>query len=256
MLRNHKYEKNKEYLRLDKLSSQLREEFRNPKLIPLTEKIQIGWDVSLELTSNISRKDEAPILNEVMTILRLNEPIYMKNVKWLKYIRRIGHSFTKYVDDATYYGLKHWFNYRKRITEKQYLALSPQVKKYFTKNLDNFLGRADYHAKKNPYKLSSFYFPDYYLKFKVKKSYATHQAIPNHRLESDAQNIGNFLHDQVHFYGSKNGFTRYWNSCKDIIMHRAKRRSWKAALSQMKNQDEETQDFIFSKTKAHRRFKI
>lgn len=252
MLRNHKEQLKKEYLRLDRKRDQLRKEFRKPTLIPLTEKIMMGWDVSLELIPNISISDEAPILNQVLTVLKLNEPIFIKNVKWLKQIRKNAYSFTKYVDDAHLYGLSYWFRLRKRITEKEYLSLTPQLKHYFYKQ---YL-ISDYYEQKKPYKLSERYFHFYNLKFRVRKSYATHQAIPDHRLEYEDTRITYFLEDEVHFYGSKNGFHKDWSYNKDITRYRAKRRSWKAALSQMKNQDEETQEFILSKTKAFKRFKI
>jgi hypothetical protein len=220
---SQKSQRLKEYKRLEKEYNSLWKIKCNLGWYKLEKPIRHGWYKQLTLRTDISRRKDAWIFEEVISnagMIAWGRDKKMADKIWVKKLRK---SECRIFD---YPGMK-------RILRKDYQKLKPKVQACFIpvpKNIGNYY-TGDYISI-----LPSWYFETYY-----EKAFITHRRILDPELDSRMDELENMFESNK-YYNFRMIGNRYWycNRCRKI-----ERKRVKMALA---NYDKESYDSMMGKS--------
>lgn len=288
MNRNTKEQHLLDLRRLQREREELRERSREVEYVTLEEPQFVGWEIKATLSDSGFRRADSTYILEAINASRLSEPLFTRNVRYIREIRAAGYKYSRLVGNRLRYKQKksfiaYWndhfspykqripyhhkfrayktykygvsnFNGRSTIDQKIYNTLSHKAKSYYTSlSLEKVLQP----IKGIRYRLN-WELPWYELVFKITKSYYTQMPIPN----SDAQSKYQKLDDRLDKWKGK-GLEKSWNG-KWSRYHRDSyvrgiKSSWRVATKQFANTAtkqglmDEDEEFLLSRTKAYKR---
>jgi len=165
MLLNKQDKKYKEYLRMEKELSDLREKLYKLPLIPLPEPYQKGWLITIKLRDDIANRKDA---NDILKAIEIGyyKERFTNSVDEVKSVRAGKKSYSKIVKKKRITTeLVPSFRY---INEKKYIELPDNIRKYF------YLDVFNESYKKYGHKLYQIKIPYYYITLRVKPNMITH----------------------------------------------------------------------------------
>lgn len=180
-----KYEKKyKSFLKMQKRLDEINEELDKLPLRELKEPYQKGWNISIRLRDDISRREDAHIIQQIIDLGWYKEH-YTTDLEAVKAVRKglKSYIFTRYKEPISI----DLFPRRKNLTEEQYNNLPERVKLNF--KLDNFSERYLKYNRKYYY----CHLPSYYTELKVRPNIITHERLKGGELESEKD----FLRDKL-----------------------------------------------------------
>lgn len=180
-----KYEKKyKSFLKMQRRLNEIEEELRKLPLRELKEPYQKGWNISIRLRDDISRRDDAHIIQQIIDLGWYKEK-YVTDINAVKAIRKGLKSYicTRYKEPISI----NLFPRRKDLTKEQYNNLPEKIKLNFC--LDNFSERYLKYNRKYYY----CYLPAYYTELRVRPNIITHERLKGGELESEKD----FLRDKL-----------------------------------------------------------
>lgn len=210
-LTKHDY-KYRSFLKMEKRLEVVNQLIRNLPLIKLKEPYQSGWYCVYDFTPAISRRKDIEILREV---LRIGYYPYnlISNPDDVRRIRRgeTYRSIKKGKDRVSYRPSRIY------LSEKEYLSLPPQIKKYFELNMFSELYRK--HKIKHYHSILSFT----WLVLRIKPRIITHITKKGGALEKEYQ----FLRDKLNEYWREYfGYSQHFPTGEERTETRAKIRKF------------------------------
>lgn len=169
----NKYEKNfKFYLMVQRKVNELSEKIRKLPLKPLDKPIQKGWNVFIDLRDDIKRRQDYPILKQILDIVYKGRSGYIKKPEHIRMIRKGEKGYYANGTNGQY-----WVDFSpkpKYIHRREYEKMSELQQKYFCKTHDLW--------NREHYVLN---FPNYYFVLKVKPNILTHYIEKGSELEKE-----------------------------------------------------------------------
>lgn len=192
-----KYEKKyKSFLKMQRRLDEIEDELRKLPLRELKEPYQKGWNISIRLRDDISRREDAHIIQQIVD-LGWHKENYTTDIEAVKAVRKGLKSYicTKYKEPVSI----SLFPLRKDLTEEQYNNLPEKVKLNF--RLDNFTERYLKYNRKYYY----CHLPNYYTELKVRPNIITHERLKGGELESEKDFLRGKLQEfyRIYYYGYK-----------------------------------------------------
>lgn len=192
-----KYEKKyKSFLKMQRRLDEIEEELRKLPLRELKEPYQKGWNISIRLRDDISRREDAHIIQQIVD-LGWHKERYTTDLEAVKAVRKGLKSYicTKYKEPVSI----SLFPLRKDLTEEQYNNLPEKVKLNFC--LDDFNERYLKYNRKYYY----CHLPNYYTELKVRPNIITHERLKGGELESEKDFLRGKLQEfyRIYYYGYK-----------------------------------------------------
>lgn len=210
--------------------------------VPVDKPKFIGWDTTVTLSEMGERRPDAATLKKVLTILKLDEPLFMRDLNIIKIIRRANKRYntarslwyeqerrsrkTRVIHQMP--GVRHYFE--KQITVKEWEALDQRLQKYFRE--DTTLHAATTYRDAyttHCYKLS-YTFPVSELVVNVKKAYSTHRGIPKSDEISREKEIEKTL--EANMFYSKRWGKSSWSAFEQRRATRAARKAYKVICNE------------------------
>lgn len=189
----NKYEKKqKEYIKAQDRLREVEELLRDVPLRPLKEPQQQGWEVTIKLREDIARRQDAPSILKVIE-LGYHKNYITRSLSDVKAIRK-GIKEIPYIDWRGRKGMRSLVPQSKTLNEKQYLALTPDVQKYF------YLDTWSEAYTKWGHKSYKFFILDHWIKLKARPNIVTHMRLKGGPLESEREELRTLLQT-------------YWREC-------------------------------------------
>lgn len=192
-----KYEKKyKSFLKMQRRLDEIEDELKKLPLRELKEPYQKGWNISIRLRDDISRREDAHIIQQIIDLGWYKER-YTTDLEAVKAVRKGLKSYicTKYKEPVSI----SLFPLRKDLTEEQYNNLPEKIKLNFC--LDDFSERYLKYNRKYYY----CHLPNYYTELKVRPNIITHERLKGGELESEKDFLRGKLQEfyRIYYYGYK-----------------------------------------------------
>lgn len=184
----NKYDrKYKEFIKAKERLDVVEEKLRELPLRPLQTPFQRGWEVSIRLRDDITRRSDAELIYKLLD-MGYSKSYITQSLKDVKAIRK-GETEVPYVDWRGRKSMRTLLPNKKWIDEKQYNELPEHLKKYF--DFDRLSVSYTRWGKKH-YQL---YLTPYWLKLKARPYIVTHQCIKGGELERERDELRSFLEE-------------------------------------------------------------
>lgn len=177
--------KYKSFLKMQKRLDEINKELDKLPLRELKEPYQKGWNISIRLRDDISRREDAYIIQQIVD-LGWHKELYVTDIEAVKAVRKGLKSYvcTKYKEPHSISLIPH----RRDIREEEFNELPNHIKQSF--RLDNFSERYIKYGRKYYY----CYLPNFYTELKVRPNIITHERLKGGELESEKD----FLRDKLY----------------------------------------------------------
>lgn len=183
----NKYDKYyKEYL---KLMSELNDLMSKRRRLPKVKCIpyQDGWVVSIRLREDILNREDADFLVNLIKI-GYSEKIYIRDIKEIRLIRKGIYSYTRGKGDRKL--IVDLIPPKRRLSEKQYEALTEQQKRHFLRYTDGYNYRWLWTGHKTNYDVYyKLFVPAYWIKLRVKPNMVSEMRDISPELEARYQYV-------------------------------------------------------------------
>jgi len=180
-----KYEKKyKTFLKMQRRLDEIEDELRKLPLRELKEPYQKGWNISIRLRDDISRREDAHIIQKIID-LGWHKEHYTTDLEAVKAVRKGLKSYicTTYKKPLSISLIPH----RKDIKEEEFNKLPNHIKQAF--RLDDFSERYTKYNRKYYYCC----LPNFYTELKVRPNIITHERLKGGELESEKDFLRNKL---------------------------------------------------------------
>lgn len=195
----------------------------------------LGWELTIELGESGSRRRDADDLNQALSLLRYNRPVYIKSESLLRMFRSQGYDYQRCLEAyKKRYHRKGWWideysidTYRFPLLT--YRSVTVQVWEALPANIQCYFYRVNrsWWREEFVYRLDPARFPIYELKLKAKQAYSTHRGIPQSENESESEKIRDKL-SQEKYWSIIDQNSSSYHAWSAIRKHRKR---WKQATN-------------------------